>query len=117
METRWTVEVVADVVFARPQQFDGRAHDLGNPRGLHHAVVVQPPTEAAADAREVNGDVALRDAKSLCNGLTAQLRRLGGRPELERTVPVVSRAVLRLERRVRKKRVRVRSLHDLGGAA
>ena len=61
-----TIEVVAHVVFARPQQLHRRAADcLRDPRRFDHVVVRQAPAEAAAAAEHVQRDVALGHAERL----------------------------------------------------
>src|SRR5208282_3512797 len=57
MEAGRAVEIVLDVALSIPQELHRRADDLGDPGGLDHVVVPQAPTEASADARQVNGYV------------------------------------------------------------
>ncbi len=54
VEAGGPIEVVAHVVFTRPQQLHRDADDAGDPRGFDHVVVAQAPAEAAADAHHVH---------------------------------------------------------------
>src|SRR5712675_3466325 len=111
--TRWTVKIVAHVVFARPQKFYRRAGHFRNVCALDHVVVRQTPPEASAHTREVNGDVLLRDAQGFRNLPEATLRRLAGHPHFELAVLIMRGAVLRLERSMRDEWIRIVGLDNL----
>ncbi len=65
MPRAWAVKVVADVVFARPDQLDRHAGLHGDGRGLNHVVVFQPPAKTAAGAAHMDDDLVARDAERL----------------------------------------------------
>src|SRR5258705_10838365 len=115
--TCWTVKIVAHVVFARPQKFYGRASHLGNVSAFDHVIVGQTPPETSAHAREVNGDVLLRDAQRFRHLSEAALRRLAGHPHFELAVLIMRGAVLRLERSVRDEWIRVVGFDNFRRAA
>ena len=65
MEAGRAIEVVLHVVLARfHSSFTGAPTCLRDPGRLGHKVVAQPPAEAAADARHVDGDVALGECRA-----------------------------------------------------
>ena len=111
------VEIVLHVVGAVPDQIDRRAGDFRNPCRLHHVVVHQPPAEAAADAREVDGDVVRRDTERARDQPAARLRVLRRRPDLDLVALGMRGAVLRLQRGMRNERVMVGRLHHMRGTA
>ncbi len=82
------VEIVRQVVFARPLQLDRRADLLGDRRHLAHVVIGQPPAEAAAGARLVDQHFALVDAEQLGDLIERAVGRLRRRPELDAAVLV-----------------------------
>jgi hypothetical protein len=111
------VEVVAEIVFARPQQLDRRAvHLARDPRGFRHVVVEDAAAHAAPHAHEVDRDVALLHAERLRDDGAPFARRLRADPDFELAVLVMGRAVLRLEGRVREERIVVRRFDRLRGA-
>ena len=110
------VEIMLNIVLAGPHQFHRRADLPGNPGRLGHEVVAQPPAEAAADARHVDGDVALGDAQGRRHQLGAGSWQLRRRPEHDLAVLKVRRAVLRLEADMGEERVGIGGFHDMRGA-
>ena len=115
MKASRTIVAVSHVVLTRPQELHRRPGFARDPRRLHHVVVLQAPAEAAADARQVDGDVLRRDAHRPAHQFATGLRHLRRRPDLELAVLEMSRAVLRLKRGVRNERIEVLGLHHLGG--
>ena len=51
MESRWAIDVVLHVFFARPNHFYGLANGFREQRGLHGEVGPKPAPEAAANRR------------------------------------------------------------------
>ena len=62
VKARGPIEVMTDIVLARPEELHGDADFLRDPRRLDHVVVGEPAAEAAASAREVDRDVFFFDA-------------------------------------------------------
>ena len=106
-------EVVARVVFARPQQLDRDSRLLRDERGLKHVVEVQAPAEAPTHAGQVDRDLVLGNAHGLAEVAARELGRLGRRPHLELAIAEVGRRVLRLERRVGEEGILVGGLERL----
>jgi hypothetical protein len=65
MESGRTIEVVAHVVFACPEELYRTADELGNPGRLDHVIVVETASETAAEAGQMNRDVTGRNAERL----------------------------------------------------
>src|SRR5690606_31767678 len=99
------------VVLAGPLHLDRRADALRDRGRLDDAVVREPAPEAAAAAKLMQRDVALRNAEELGDRLDRRLRRLRRRPDLGPALRLApAGAVLRLEIRVRDVRIRVERL-------
>ena len=109
------VEIMAHIVFAGPQQLHGRAGYFRDPCAFDHVIIREAPAKAAAHPREMDGDVAFLDAQRFGDLSQAPLRSLTRDPHFEFAVAVMCRAVLRLERRMRDKRIVVSRLDDLCG--
>src|SRR5208337_5171286 len=105
-----------EVVLARPEKLYGRVHGLGNPGRFHHIVVGQTPAKAAAAALHVDSDVLLGNAERLRHQRAAATRHLAIRPNFDLVALPMRGAILRLERSVRDKWIRVSPLHNLGRA-
>ena len=106
------IVIVVKIVFAGPEKFDGHTGNLGDPGSLQHVVIGQAPSESAARAHKMHGDVALRYSEQLSNLLAASLRRLARRPHLKLALLVMRQTVLRLHRRVRQEWIGVGRLYD-----
>src|SRR5690242_15838869 len=79
VEPRGTIEVMMHVVFARPQQFHGRAVYLfGDVRGFDDVVIGKAPAEASADTRQVHGEIAFGNAGRFSRLFQAALWSLAG---------------------------------------
>src|SRR5579871_317449 len=113
METAGAIEVVAEIVFAGPEQLDRDADSLCDPSGLDHVVIAEPAPEAASAAKLVDGYGAGENLKGLSDDLQAGGRGLARRPDFELAILIRSRAVLRFQRSVRQEWVRVGGLDDL----
>ena len=108
------VGVVGDVVFAGPEELDGAVDLLGEPRGFHQVVVLQAAAKAAADAAEMNGDVAGLDVRGAgCLG-AAFAGRLAGGPELQLAVLKGGGCVHRLHGHMGDEGIGVGGFDDLG---
>jgi hypothetical protein len=116
MKTRGPVEVVPHVVGAIPQQLHGHAGALRYRGGLHGIVAGAAPAEAAAAASQMDGDVLRLYLKRARNHRSIAFWVLRRRPDLELAGGVRSSAVLRLERGVREKWIRVVGLEHLRSA-
>ena len=79
----------------------------------HDAVVREPAAETAAAAQLMQRDLLLRQAKQCRDGVDGVLRRLRRRPDLDAVALEPSRAVLRLEIRVRDVVIRVQRFDGL----
>src|SRR5215472_1226628 len=74
------VEVVADVVFAGPDDFDGSFRGAGNERGFDGVILNEAAAEAAANKGDVNLDVVFGNAESLGDAGCRGVGNLGWRP-------------------------------------
>ena len=99
--------VMVKIVFARPKKFDGNANLFGNSRGFEHVIVGEAPSEAAAGAAKMNGNVAGRNFEYVRHSLPASLGRLARRPKLKLAVRKMREAILRLKRRMCDERIGV----------
>ena len=63
MQARGSVEIMAEVVFARPDHLHRHTGRLRQIRRLDRVVGGEASAEAAADARHVHGDVLARQAE------------------------------------------------------
>ena len=121
VRARRPVLVVRHVVFARPQQLDrdGRqsrrgplvGDELGDAGDLDVVLAHKPASKSAAGLDEVHRDVLRRQTRTERRMLKA--RDLARRPDLEASVLIERRGVLRLERRVRQEREVVLGFDDL----
>ena len=90
-------EVVAHVLFARPQQLDRLADLLRQHHGFGDEVVRQPPAESAADARHAHLDLQAIDAGELRGDSRSAARHLQWRDDEDAVLAHVDASVLRLE--------------------
>src|SRR6516225_5831301 len=74
------VEVVANVVFAGPDDFDGSFGEAGNERGFDGVILNEAAAEAAADKGDVDLDAVFGNAESLRDAGCRGVGNLGGRP-------------------------------------
>ena len=75
-------EAVANVVFPRPLHLDGRAELLRQQRRLEREIAFRLAPEAAAEQRDVDGDILLGNAERLGDVLARSARALHRRPDL-----------------------------------
>src|SRR5208282_2373968 len=87
-----------------------------HPGCLGHEVVAEPPAEAAARARHVDGDIALDDTQGCRYELGAGPGILRRCPEYDLAVLILRCAVLRFEADMGEEWIRVGSFHDMGRA-
>src|ERR1700752_4569110 len=80
METCRPVEIVLDIVLARPQQLHRYAGLLCDPGSLRHEIAAQTPTKSAAAPRHVHGHIVLRDTQCRRDQFRTRLGVLRGRP-------------------------------------
>src|SRR5206468_2642373 len=106
VESTDAIEVMTQVVFARPQELHRCADRLRNPRRFHHEVIRETPAETATGPHQMNRDVALLHAEGSRNDSPTLGRSLAGGPDLELAVLVMSDAVFRLELSVGNERIR-----------
>ena len=111
MKTARAEMIVAEVVFARPSEFDGDAGLLGNGGGLNHEIGAEAAPETAAGAEDVDGDVGFGNAEDLADHVSTGAGILRGCPNLGVVRGHASRAVLRLEIGVRDEGIGISSLH------
>jgi hypothetical protein len=111
-----TIEVVQEVILARPDHLNRRVHPLRDLRRLGHPIHGIPPAERAAHERGVDGDSIERHLRQQRDHLLCPLRTLRRHPRLRCAVPHLHRAVHRLHRRVRLKWQRVRGVDPPCGA-
>src|SRR6266481_4269120 len=76
------VEIVADVILARPDDLHGSADIAGNEGGFNGVILNEAAAETTADERDVYFEVIARNAESDGNGVRGSSRDLRGRPEL-----------------------------------
>ena len=57
------IEIVADVVLARPDDLHGRARIAGNERGFDSVILNETPAKTAADECDVDINVFARNAE------------------------------------------------------
>ena len=107
------VVVELDVVLARPDDLDRLAELLRQDRRLGAVVRLRLAAEAAAEQRDVAGDVLLVDAERLGHGLLHGLRILRRRPHRDLAVAELGHRRRRLHRRVRRQRRVVHRLEHL----
>ncbi len=118
MHAERPVEVVLDVVFARPQQLERLRfalveQRLAEQRGLGDEVVLETAAEAAARAIEADLDLVARHARDAADDLRRAARVLQRRDQQHLVLLDVDQRVRRLHRRVREKRHRVARLDGL----
>src|SRR5215472_2603572 len=113
--SRGAVEVVADVVFAGPDDFDGSSGGAGNERGFDGVVLYEAPAEAAANEGDVHLDAVFGNAESLRDAGCRRVGNLGGRPQLAFAVAEMRGAVDGLHRGVREEGNFVVGFDGLGG--
>ncbi len=110
------VDPVPDVVLARPDDLDRPADLLGDERGLHGEVWLEPPAESAAQERRVDPHLLRGQADRLRHRDLRRALGLGGSPDVAPVGPHVRRGVHRLHRRVVEIRHLVDGLDLRGGA-
>ena len=98
---RGPIEVVAHVVFARPDQLDRATHLLRHERCFRHEVGNAAAAKTAAHQRGVYGDLVARDAERVRGQRLRYVRALVRRPDFALAVVERRGRVLRLHRRVR----------------
>ena len=113
-----SVEVVADVLFARPDELHRLPDLLRDQHRLPHEILEDAaPAEAASEHHLVNHDLARRHAGGVGRDRERRLAVLGGRPDLDQVGGHMRRAVLRLHGRVREKRHLIIRFDALGRRA
>ena len=96
---RRAVEIVAHVVFARPEYLHRRAaHGHRHRDRLADEINLQPPAETAAQISDMHGHCFRRHAGNACRQFTRQTRHLGWRPDLDLAALDLGGAIHRLER-------------------
>src|SRR5579871_3594721 len=106
MPASGAVEVMMEIVLARPEQFyRGTVHNFCDPCGFDEVIIHQAAAKTTADACEVHRDVALWNAYDLNYLCQAALWRLARHPDFEFAVFVLRRTVFWLELGVRDERV------------
>ncbi len=114
MQAGRAVEVVGDVVLARPDELHRRAgQGLGDGDGLADEVDVEPAAEAAADELRMHAHAGGRNASHLRGDLLRPRRELGARPDVDAARRDERDTVRRLERHVREHLRRVARLDRL----
>src|SRR5260370_11464930 len=105
------VEIVADVVLARPDDLHGSADIAGNEGRFNGVILNEAAAETAADESYVYFDMIARNAQSAGDGIRGGSGNLRGRPELAE-IPANGRgAVDGFDRRRSEEREDVASLH------
>src|SRR5580693_246367 len=92
------IEIVADVVLARPDDLHGRAGITGDERGFHGVILDEAAAKTAADEGDMYFDVFAWNAERAgdrCCGRSGDLRR---RPQFAGIAANVRGAVDRLHR-------------------
>jgi len=102
--TRLAVEIVADVVFARPDDLHGRAGITRDERGFHGVVLDEAAAKSPADERDMHFDVLAGNAEGARYRLRRGSGNLRGRPEFAGIAAHVGRAIDRLHCGVGEKR-------------
>src|SRR5215468_8197333 len=74
------VEVVTDVVFAGPDDFDGSFGGAGNERGFDGVILNKAAAEAAANKGDVDLDAVFGNAEGLRDAGCRGVGNLGGSP-------------------------------------
>ena len=95
------VDIVLRVFFARADELDRTSDRLGGVNRLHHEVGNDLAAEAAAQERDVDGDLVGRASERLGDGILTGRDRLDRSPDLDRAVVVAGGSVARLVRRMR----------------
>src|SRR2546427_13090125 len=75
------VKIVADVIFARPNDLHGRAGVARNERGFDRVVLNQAPAKASSDKRYMHFDAFARNAEGASHRFSGCPGGLRGRPE------------------------------------
>src|SRR5215469_17149629 len=114
--SRGAVEVMADVVFAGPDDFDGSIGGAGNERGFNGVVLNKTATEAAANEGEVDLDTVFGNGESMRDAGGRCVGNLGGRPQLAFAITEMRGAVDWLHRGVREEGNFVVCFECLGGS-
>ena len=110
------VEVVLDVVLARPHHLHRRTvHRLGQKRGLDREVALRLSAEAAAKQRLVHDRLLWLDAERFGDVVARAARALQRRPDLPFAAALAGRGGRRLHRRMREMRRVVVRRDDLFG--
>jgi len=86
LERRRKVEIVLDVVLARPDEMDGRSHRTGDQRGLDDEIVKRLSAERPADERDVDPHGVYREAECLSEEIPDTLGVLRRCPHLAAAV-------------------------------
>ena len=110
VHARGPVEVMLDVVLARPHDLDRRGDGLGDERGLAGVVRLEPAPEATAAAGHVHRDAVRRNAGHARHDRSRVLGALRRQPELAPVAPHVRDAAQRFHGHVREERQFVRGL-------
>ena len=105
------VEIVLQIVLARPGELDRPAGLLRDECGFEDIVVGQAASEATTDARHLDLDVFARNTGRCVCGAGGPRRHLRRRDDVAALVLDVRVTVLRFERRVRDERHAIASRH------
>ena len=76
------IKIVADVVFAGPDDLHGRAGFAGDESGFDGVVLNEAAAEASADEGDVDFDAIARNAESLGDGIGGGTRELAWGPRV-----------------------------------
>src|SRR6266481_2435408 len=109
------VEIVADVILARPDDLHGSADIAGNEGGFNGVILNEAAAETTADERDVYFDMIARNAQSAGDGIRGGSGNLRGRPELAEIATNVRRAIDGLHRSVSEERHFVDGIDFLRG--
>ena len=110
------IEIVRDVLFARPYELDRLAKFFGDGDRLADVFLNRcAAAETAAKHRAVHPHLRVRHAGGISGGGKRRRRILGRHPDVDAVVANMRRTGLRLHRGVREKRHRVVGLDALRG--
>src|SRR4029077_1303291 len=77
----WAIEIVADIVLARPDDLNGRAGIAGNERGFNGVILEEAAATSTADERDMHFDMVARNTESAGDRVSRGSWNLRRRPK------------------------------------
>ena len=112
---RRAVEVVREIVLARPDHLDRRPRGARQRHRIEHEIDLETPPEAAAQVRGVHRHPLARDAQQLGGSVAGARLALRRRPDFAASVPHMGGGVHRLKTGVGQKRQAIGGFKGFAG--